>query len=196
MRRGFCFITFFAMVEWKQSGGDGEISVIELMEVFMIELKQINHDNWIECIELEVKDEQRQFVNPNIFSLAEAYVHSDANKKEAEEYYRCIPFAIYNEGKMIGFTMLTYEKEYDFDDKPAYEIYRLMIDKDNQGKGFGRESLKLILDYIKTFPYGEVESVYASWHPDNKASEKVCLANGFVIVGKDEDGAVISRLSI
>ena len=149
----------------------------------MIELKQINHDNWIECIELEIKDEQRQFVNPNIFSLAEAY-------------YRCIPFAIYNEGKMIGFTMLTYEKEYDFDDKPAYEIYRLMIDKDNQGKGFGKESLKLILDYIKTFPYGEVESVYASWHPDNKASEKMCLSNGFVVVGKDEDGAVISRLSI
>ena len=162
----------------------------------MIELKQINHDNWIECIELEVKDEQRQFVNPNIFSLAEAYVHSDASKKEAEEYYRCIPFAIYNEGKMIGFTMLTYEKEYDFDDKPAYEIYRLMIDKDNQGKGFGKESLKLILDYIKTFPYGEVESVYASWHPDNKASEKMCLSNGFVVVGKDEDGAVISRLSM
>ena len=103
------------MVEWKQSRVDGEISVIELMEVSMIELKQINHDNWIECIELEVKDEQRQFVNPNIFSLAEAYVHSDASKKEAEEYYRCIPFAIYNEGKMIGFTMLTYEKEYDFE---------------------------------------------------------------------------------
>lgn len=90
----------------------------------MIELKQINHNNWIECIELEVKDEQRQFVNPNIFSLAEAYVHSDANKKEAEEFYRCIPFAIYNGDKMIGFTMITYEKEHDFDDKPAYEIYR------------------------------------------------------------------------
>ena len=130
------------MVEWKQSRVDGEISVIELMEVSMIELKQINHDNWIECIELEVKDEQRQFVNPNIFSLAEAYVHSDASKKEAEEYYRCIPFAIYNEGKMIGFTMLTYEKEYDFDDKPAYEIYRLMIDKDNQGKGTGERRRK------------------------------------------------------
>lgn len=29
-----------------------------------------------------------------IFRLAEAYVHSDANKKNAEEYDRCIPFAI------------------------------------------------------------------------------------------------------
>lgn len=162
----------------------------------MIELRQINHDNWIECIELEVKDEQRQFVNPNIFSLAEAYVHSDANRKEAEEYYRCIPFAIYNDDKMIGFTMITYEKEYDFDKRPAYEIYRLMIARDYQGKGLGKESLKLILDYIKTFPYGEVESVYASWHPDNKASEGVCIASGFIAVGEDEDGAVISRLNI
>ena len=34
MQRGFCFITFFAMVEWKQRGVDGEISVTELMEVF------------------------------------------------------------------------------------------------------------------------------------------------------------------
>ena len=33
-KRGFCFITFFAMVEWKQRGVDGEISVTELMEVF------------------------------------------------------------------------------------------------------------------------------------------------------------------
>ena len=162
----------------------------------MIELKQINHDNWIECIELEVKDEQRQFVNPNIFSLAEAYVHSNANKKEAEEFYRCIPFAIYTGDKMIGFTMITYEKEHDFDDKPAYEIYRLMIAKDYQGKGLGKESIKLMLDYIKTFPYGEVENVYASWNPDNKASERICLENGFVVVGKAEDGAVISRFNI
>ena len=27
-------------------------------------------------------------------------------------------------------------------------------------------------------------------------AEKMCLSNGFVVVGKDEDGAVISRLSI
>jgi len=163
----------------------------------MLQLKKINHDNWLECIELEVKEEQRQFVNPNIFSLAEAYVHSDANICEAEKYYRCIPFAVYHNDKMIGFLMLTYEKECDFDNKPSYEIYRLMIAKDEQGKKFGKEIIRLILDYVKTFPYGKAEYVYASWHPDNKASARICLDNGFVVIGEDEeDGAVISRLSI
>lgn len=162
----------------------------------MIRLKAINHDNWMECIELDVHDYQHQFVNPNIFSLAEAYVHSDANKEDAEEFYRCIPFAIYNDDKMIGFTLISYEKECDFDDGPGYEIYRLMIAKDYQGKGFGKEAIERIVEYIKTFPYGKVDNIYASWHPDNKASERLCLGNGFEVVGKDDDGAIISRLQV
>lgn len=76
----------------------------------MIELKKIEHGNWIQCIELAVSDEQRRYVNPNIFSLAEAFVHSDANKEAAEKYYRCIPFAIYHADDMVGFAMITYEK--------------------------------------------------------------------------------------
>lgn len=162
----------------------------------MVELKAVNHENWLECIELRVKDEQQQFVNPNIFSLAEAFVHSEANREDAENYYRCIPFAIYQNNDMIGFTLITYEKECDFDNKPGYEIYRLMIAKDYQGKGYGKEAVRRILDYIKTFPCGKVENIYASWHPDNKASERLCLDNGFVIIGKDDDGAVLSRLDI
>ena len=162
----------------------------------MIKLKEIDHSNWLSCIELDVADEQRQFVNPNIFSLAEAYVHSDAKPIEAEEYYRCIPFAIYDVDELIGFAMITFEKEYDFDDKPAYEIYRLMIDKKFQGKGYGNEAIKLLLNYIRTFPCGEVESVFAEWHPDNKTSERLFLKNGFVVVGKDEDGAVMARYKI
>ena len=162
----------------------------------MIELKAINHSNWINVIELEITDEQRQYINPNIFSLAEAYVHSDLNKEDAQEYYRCIPFSIYNGDELIGFAMITYEKKCDFDDKPGYEIYRLMIDKKYQGKGYGKETIGLLQNYIKTFPYGKAESVYAEWHPDNKASEKIFIESGFVPVGTDEDGAVIARLKL
>ncbi len=162
----------------------------------MVELRKIHHDNWIHCIGLEVTDEQRQFVNPNVFSLAEAYVHSEANKEDMEEYYRCIPFAIYNNDTIIGFAMITYEKEYDFDGKPAYEIYRLMIDKNYQGKGYGKEAINLLLNYIQTFPYGKVENVYVEWHPDNKISEKIFSAKGFTIVGLDEGEAIIARWNL
>ena len=145
---------------------------------------------------MAVSDEQRRYVNPNIFSLAEAFVHSDANKEAVEEYYRCIPFAIYNADDMVGFAMITYEKEYDVDNKPAYEIYRLMIDKNHQRKGYGKESIDLLLSYIRTFPYGKAENVYVEWHPENKASEKLFTANGFIVVGTDEDGAIIARLNL
>lgn len=36
--------------------------------------KDIDYSNWLQCIELDVTEEQRQYVNPNIFSLAEAFV--------------------------------------------------------------------------------------------------------------------------
>lgn len=161
----------------------------------MILLKDIDHSNWIQCIELEVTDEQRQYVNPNIFSLTEAFVHS-SEKLEAEEYYRCIPFAIYNDDEMIGFAMLTYEKGTDYDNKPAYEIYRIMIDKKYQGKGYGKEVLKLLLEYIKTYPYGRVENIYVEWHPNNIASKRLFEAYNFIVIGTDEDGAVIGKLSL
>lgn len=58
-------------------------ALLVMKGVKMLELKEVKHSNWLECIELDVHDWQRPFVNPNIFSLAEAYVHSDANTEEA-----------------------------------------------------------------------------------------------------------------
>ena len=162
----------------------------------MIKLREVNHDNWMACIELDVHDFQRPFVNPNIFSLAEAYAHSDLNPTDAETYYRCIPKAVYNDDELIGFTLISYEKECDYDDMPAYEIYRLMIDKKYQQQGYGKEVLQQIIDYIKTFPYGEVDNIYACWHPENQASQKLCLSQGFEIIGRDDDGAIMGRLEI
>ena len=158
----------------------------------MIELRKVGHGNWLQCIELAVSDEQRRFVNPNIFSLAEAYVHSDANRDEAEAYYRCIPFAIYCGVELVGFAMITYEKEHDPDGQPAYEIYRLMIDNDHQGKGYGKAAVRLLLDHIRTFPCGRAEIVYAVWRPENRASENMFLRSGFTVAGTDEDGAVMA----
>jgi hypothetical protein len=76
----------------------------------MIELKDVRHNNWQQCIELDVHDWQKPFVNPNIFSLAEAFAHSDANQEDADNYYRCIPKAIYEDDELIGFVMITSEE--------------------------------------------------------------------------------------
>ena len=35
-----------------------------------------------------------------------------------------------------------------------YNLWRLMIDKNYQHKGYGRQAVKLALDFIKTYPGG------------------------------------------
>ncbi|MBQ3486245.1 MAG: GNAT family N-acetyltransferase [Clostridia bacterium] len=160
----------------------------------MIELRPICHNNWLDCIALEVAPEQRGYVNPNIFSLAEAYAHSDACPEDALAYYRCLPFCLYESGTMVGFVLLTYEQECDHDSLPAYEIYRLMIDYRHQHKGYGRAAVAALLDYIRTRPCGEAGHIYVQWHPENAASAHLFTDAGFTPVGTDEDGAVTARL--
>ena len=56
---------------------------------------------------------------------------------------------------MIGFGTDDY-----WDDAPAvakdnYNLWRLMIDEKYQNKGYGKEAVKLALEFIKSFPCGK-----------------------------------------
>ena len=47
---------------------------------------------------------------------------------------------------------------YDYD-IPEYDIWHMMIDASKQGRGYGREALRLVLEYIKTKPFGDSNRV-------------------------------------
>ena len=55
-----------------------------------------------------------------------------------------------------------------------------MIDKKYQGQGFGKQALKLVLDFIKTFPCGESEACWLSYEPENEVARKLYLSFGFI----------------
>ena len=44
---------------------------------------------------------------------------------------------------------------------------RFMIDKEYQNKGYGKEAMKLALDFIRTFPCGEARYCWLSYNPEN-----------------------------
>ena len=69
----------------------------------MLTLREITFDNFIECIQLQPKDEQKQFIASNVYSLAEAYVALASGE--------CVPmpYAIYDDETMVGFLLLSYE---------------------------------------------------------------------------------------
>ena len=54
-----------------------------------------------------------------------------------------------------------------------------MIDQEYQGKGYGREALRLALEYIKTKPCGDAQYCWLSYEPENEAARKLYRSFGF-----------------
>ena len=160
----------------------------------MIELKPISilDKEMAECVHLSVTEEQYNFVATNSYSLAEAY---DLNKayEESGEGNRAAPFVAYADGKMVGFAMIGYmhpnedDGEYGiFSDEPVYYFLRLFVDKEYQGKGFGKEILRLAMEKVKAKFLGDANWCFAQYIPDNDVSRRTFAAYGF-----EEDGRII-----
>jgi diamine N-acetyltransferase len=71
-----------------------------------------------------------------------------------------------------------------------------MIDKNFQGKGYGKEAFGKALDLIKTFPQGDAVSVFLSYNPENEVARKLYASFGFVENGDISDDEVIARLEL
>ena len=168
----------------------------------MIELKKISilDDNMEECIALKVLPEQKNFVASNAISLAEAY---DTNKDHAKtgEGSVAVPYAVYESGRMVGFAMYGYflpDEDEDDDeayskDEPVYYFWRLLIDKDYQGGGLGRETVRQVMEEIKSKPCGEATWCYVSYDPQNIGSKTTFASYGFEEDGRVIGGEVVAR---
>ncbi len=139
----------------------------------MVELRTITESNFLDAFALKLAPEQERFVSHPIRSLAQAYVYRD----------QCQPFGIYAEGKLVGYVMVIY----DFD-VPEYDIWHMMIDKSMQGRGYGSAALELVLDYIRTKPFGDSDRVALTCNKANPAARKLYESKGFAATGiEDED---------
>lgn len=54
-----------------------------------------------------------------------------------------------------------------------------MIDKKYQGKGYGKEAMKLALDFTHTFPCGNANYCWLSYNPENEVARKLYRSFGF-----------------
>ena len=149
-----------------------------------ITLEKITYKNYIKVIwGLKVSKKQKNFVASNMCSLAEAYV-AITNGGVA------LPFAIYKGKKPIGFLMIGYganEDDFNGEDpafiemaKKSYCLWRFMIDKRYQRKGYGRRAMEVALDYIKSFPCGKADTCWLSYEPENEVAKKLYASFGFI----------------
>lgn len=131
-----------------------------------ITFKEVNKENWEECIDLVVSTEQKSFVAPNWYSILES--------KFEEELY---PICIYDDETMVGFLMYDRDPETD-----RWELSRLMIDKNHQNKGYGRVVLNQLLNLLRT-KIGHIK-FYTSAEPENLVAKKLYESIGFKLTGE------------
>ena len=159
----------------------------------MIHLEKLTYENFNDVFELSVKKAQYPYVADNCYSVAEAYV-------TVSNGGHVFPFAIYNDKRLVGFIQLAYGENADQDEvsvaKDNYEIWRFMIDKRYQGRGYGKAALKLALDFIRTWPCGKAEYCWISYEPENETAKKLYASFGFEETGETDGEEVVAVMKL
>jgi len=146
-----------------------------------VTLQDVTADNRSAVADLALDPEQEDLVASNAYSLAEARFDPGAR-----------PRAVYAGKRVVGFLMYDVGEA---DDEPREaQIYRFMIDRRHQGKGYGRAALGKALDEIRAIP--EVRKVSIGYMPENPITKAFYASFGFVEVGLDEDGEMILELAL
>ncbi len=149
-----------------------------------IELRPIDDTNREAVLALSVREDQ-PFVAPNDVSLRQA--------AETNEKYPGVarPFGIYADDRLVGFCMFVFAPQAE-DEDDRYWIWRFMIDKSEQGKGYGQAAMDEIVRYFKT---NGADRLFLSTEPENELGLHVYHKAGFRETGIiDDDEAVLMRM--
>ena len=132
-----------------------------------VSLMPITQETLDECISLKVANHQKEFVAPNIYSLAQASIspiYHPFGIYDADAHYRANP-------SMVGFVMYGISNARGF-------ILRLMIDEKFQRRGYGRAAMIEVIRRLKLHP--EVERIATSHDRKNEAAAQLYENLGFV----------------
>ena len=100
----------------------------------MINLREITSKNLKSIIDLNVKDDQKDYVASNSVSIAQGHYAKSSWFK-----------GIFNDDRPVGFVMLDLIEE-----ENKCFLWRFMIDRKYQGKGFGKIALTQVIDFVRS----------------------------------------------
>ncbi len=129
----------------------------------MINLKNLDRENWLLCAKLLLDESQKDYVAPNVYSIAESKV---------EEHY-CPRVICFND-EVVGFLM--YCVEIDPPDETLFWLFRFMIGKDHQAKGYGTLALQMAIDEMTSKGAKRIRTMYKS---SNNIAGKLYKKNEF-----------------
>jgi diamine N-acetyltransferase len=151
--------------------------------IVTITLREITEDNAESISALRCTADQERFVTSVTESLAEAAEYPHANP-----WFR----AVYADGRPVGFVMLSWDVEPQPPDIIGpWFLWKLLIDRRHQGKGYGREVVRQIVELVGG--QGATE-LLTSYVPGEGGPAGFYARLGFVPTGElDPDGEIILR---
>ena len=147
-------------------------------------LRAIDDTNLDAVLALEVSPQQAQYIASNKKSL------DTAKTEEYREIAR--PFAIYADETPVGFTMFAFDLT-SADPNDRYWLWRLMIGRDFQGRGYGAAALEIILDYFKR--HG-ADHILLSTKETNTAALALSHKYRFAETGELNENETVLRLQL
>lgn len=142
----------------------------------MIRLEKIGPENW--RLGLRVSESQKHFVSDDMRLLARAYAYRES---------RSSAYVIYDDDIPVGMALY-----YDCEELKAFDFSQLFIDERYQGKGFGSEAARQILEFMKSD--GKYDKVILCYIEGNEAAKKMYEKLGFYLTGAcDKDEIIMEK---
>jgi diamine N-acetyltransferase len=142
------------------------------MKSTTVEFRPITEENFDDVLKLN-QAEDKLFVAPNVYSLAQAWLYHNAR-----------PYAIYAENRLVGFVMLDWDEA-----SRECGLWRFLIHKDERNKGYGKATLLKVIEMAKQNQ--KFDYVQLSYVPGNHSAEHLYESVGFKATGEIDEGEVV-----
>ncbi|MEZ9865215.1 GNAT family N-acetyltransferase [Vibrio breoganii] len=148
-----------------------------------MKLVQVTKDNLREVVNLKLDETQIGFVSDNVLSMAQAAVNPDYQ-----------PRAVVVKGQIVGFLMYSEWLNADWAPVPRpneYYIFRVMTDRNHQGKGYGRLMMNKVLEEIRA---KNPKAIHIGYSESNQVARNFYQSLGFVEYGHFNWGDVAAKI--
>ena len=143
----------------------------------MIQFRAITDENYMDLIQMKEKDGFCFAADFNFIedSLSMAWL----NRNRGNTF----PFAIYQDETLVGFMMLAHNLE-----ERDLHLWRFMLSMEYRGRGYGIQSVELLIQLAKDSGKYDHISLYCS--PKSEAACHIYEKVGFRPTGEADDGFV------
>lgn len=142
----------------------------------MIHFEDITEVNW--RIPLTVSKQQEKYVSSSMKLLARAYAYRNQGS------FACL---IYNDVEPVGMALY-----HDCPELDAYDFSQLFIDERFQGKGYGKEATKMIIERMRAEK--KYNKIVLCYKEGNEVAKSMYESLGFRHTGDVDEDEIIMEL--